>query len=261
VTIKLDHSLPIPNLRLNFDYESLQFYISFSDLSTPSDPGHTYIPALSHIPSMSNLCQDDMTLDISRLDGLTGEGENPPPVVSGSPGHEPPVPADEGSPLTPRIPGELVDRIDYIWTTPCVEILSCDNVDDLIAIVPARDEEDEGMAADAYKWPSDHSAVIARIRCTPIPAIPMIAVSRRRINPGEDIDLYVCVPPGFDFSVCVVWADRPASEAITGLYNERLSYRRRVRFGSNLMKHGESNPSPVPYSPRLTVTRCLDRGV
>lgn len=80
---------------------------------------------------------------------------------------------------TGRLEGELNDRIDYIWVTPAVDVLTCDIIDGT----------SPGGCSNsvAYKWPSDHRAIMATIRCTPVAAHPMIAVAHRRVYIGEDI--------------------------------------------------------------------------
>jgi hypothetical protein len=175
-------------------------------------PGHTYTPGLAApLPSA-----DDY------------EGNVPTRVVD----------------LPNRLEGELNDRIDYIWITPAVQVLTCDNVEDMPtetfdSTSPVKPVRHDSTESSGYKWPSDHRAIVATIRCVPIPAKPMIAVEHRRVYIGEDIGVYVCMPTGASWSVVLVPADATVEKAIIGLYNEPLAFRRKIRFGTNVMPHGE----------------------
>jgi len=161
-------------------------------------------------------------------------------LVNPSPTALPGITHTPGQPAPVPVTNELMDRIDFIWTTPCIEVVSCEVVDDLPSISSDNARIDDHLKSDTpYTWPSDHSAVVATVRLTPIEAVPMIAVTRRRVMIGEDINVYLSVPVGDSWSVVLVLAHRPASEAITGLYNEKLSYRRKIRFGSYTLSPGE----------------------
>lgn len=94
--------------------------------------------------------------------------------------------------------------------------------------------------ASPFPWPSDHSAVLTTAAVRPVPTPALVAVTRRRVQRySEDVDVCFSLASDAYWSVAIVRAGRAPAEALTGMYNERFSYRRCNRFGTSNLPAGE----------------------
>ena len=90
-----------------------------------------------------------------------------------------------------------------------------------------------------YPWPSDHSAVLCTATVTPVTAPSLISVHTRRVLKGDDILVRVLVPKGCSWTVVIVKANDSHMEAISGIYDEKIRFRRCMRFNSEFLNIGE----------------------
>jgi endonuclease/exonuclease/phosphatase family metal-dependent hydrolase len=161
-----------------------------------------------------------------------------------------------GLTFTPGMPAPVIptnqnlDRIDFVYASGAVEVLKSEVIDirqHCTRNVPpvlshtGAEVKVTALGTCTFPYPSDHSAVLSSVIVQPIDSPWLVSIKKRRVVRNQD-DVEVClsIPLDHSWSVAIVPANgNPENEAILGMFNEPMIYRRCVRFGSNPLSIGE----------------------
>ena len=131
-------------------------------------------------------------------------------------------------PVPPR--GEGHDRIDYVLSAGGTETL-----DSMIVGEPGGPDVDIAVSP----WPSDHRAVVSTFRVVPVDALPLIAVTPRRVEEDGAFLLRTYDPIGEDWTALIVRRGARPAEALTGVRAMPHSYQRSVPLSTHSLAPGD----------------------
>ena len=127
-------------------------------------------------------------------------------------------------------PRETLDRIDYIFSGGPV------------ATLDSRvfgEAGGPGVTVSVTPWPSDHRAVVSTFEILPAPAPAMVAVEPSVVQLGEELNVRAYDPAAEGWTVIVVRAGEPASQALRSAHEDLTAWRRFARFTSRGLATGE----------------------
>lgn len=128
-----------------------------------------------------------------------------------------------GFPHPVMLPGETMDRIDYVFAANAQATGS--------DIVGEAGDPDVGIALTP--WPSDHRAVISTFTVTPVIAPALVVVEPRLVTEGSTFLVRVNSPGGADWAVSIVpRGGDPATDVITGVEGIEGYWRSSVKFST-----------------------------
>ncbi len=128
-----------------------------------------------------------------------------------------------GFPHPVMLPGETMDRIDYVFAANATPVAS--------QIVGEAGNPD--VAIPLMPWPSDHRAVVSTFSLTPVLAPALVTVEPRLIPEGETFLVRVNSPDRANWSVSIVPRDGdPATATITGVEGIEAYWRASVKFST-----------------------------
>lgn len=134
------------------------------------------------------------------------------PGITYSPGFPHPVPE----------PGQVMDRIDYVWAANA-EVLAAQ-------VVGEAGNPDVDIAVTP--WPSDHRAVVADLRVVPVTAPALIAVEPRQVPEGESFLVRVNSPARADWTAVVVPRGAPAEQGVVGVTGVKAFWQPSIKLAS-----------------------------
>jgi endonuclease/exonuclease/phosphatase family metal-dependent hydrolase len=130
----------------------------------------------------------------------------------------------------PYVPaGELLDRIDFVWTAGPTRTLESRIV---------GEPGGAGVDIAVAPYPSDHRAVVSTFAVTPAPAPPLVVVEPHRVVAGESFFLRAFLPGAEQFTALVVPRGAGADRALAGVVDETRSYRTGIRLGTDNLAPG-----------------------
>ena len=127
-------------------------------------------------------------------------------------------------------PRETLDRIDYIFSGGITTTLD------------SRIFGEEGgpdVAASVTPWPSDHRALVSTFEILPVAAPAMVAVEPSVVQLGDELNVRAYDPAAEGWTVVVVHAGAPASQALRSAHEDLTAWRRFARFTSRGLVTGE----------------------
>jgi len=140
------------------------------------------------------------------------------PGLTYSPGFPHPVPQE----------GEIMDRIDYVWSANATPTASqvvgeAGNPDVDVAVAP---------------WPSDHRAVVSAFTAVPVEAPALIAVEPRLVEEGGSFLVRVNSPGRADWGAVIVPRGGTADAAVTGVDGIMAYWQPGFRFSTHGLSPG-----------------------
>jgi endonuclease/exonuclease/phosphatase family metal-dependent hydrolase len=144
--------------------------------------------------------------------------------------------ARPGYTWTPGAPYPLADhershsRIDYVFSAGPSRTLGAQIIGE-----PGGPDVDIAVSP----WPSDHRALVARFAVEPAPAPAMIAVTPRRVLPGEAVLVRTWDPAGPGWTAVLVPRGGGAGDALTGVRDMPHDYQRSIPLATTGFAPGD----------------------
>jgi endonuclease/exonuclease/phosphatase family metal-dependent hydrolase len=139
-----------------------------------------------------------------------------------------------GFPHPRTAPDELCDRIDFVWSSPEVAVVTA-------ALVGPAGGPDSipDVTIDIDRWPSDHLAVAGTVELVPVAPPPFVGVLRHRVELGDTIAVRYAAPLGA--SADRIWlvphgADTDSAHAV--IAPREVEHCGVVRFGTGGIEPG-----------------------
>ena len=130
----------------------------------------------------------------------------------------------------PYVPeGEIMDRIDYVWTAGPTRTLESRII---------GEPGGAGVDLAVAPYPSDHRAVVSRFAVVPAPAPALVVVEPHRVIAGETFFLRAFLPGADRFSALVVPRGGGSESALAGFIDETRGYRTGIRLGTDNLAPG-----------------------
>lgn len=130
----------------------------------------------------------------------------------------------------PYVPvGELLDRIDYVWTAGPSRTLASQIL---------GEPGGAGVDLSIAPYPSDHRAVVSTFSVTPAPAPPLVVVEPHRVIAGESFFLRAFLPGAERFTALVVPRGAGPDRSLAGFVEETRGYRTGIRLGTDNLAPG-----------------------
>lgn len=137
-----------------------------------------------------------------------------------------------GYPVPRLNENEIVDRIDYVFAAPNIEVVDAD-------IVGERGGQDVDI--EIHPFPSDHRGMVATLRIAPVEPPLFVAPERRRVVVGEEIVVRYHAPNGENSDRIGIVPAGGAVDAdlIMSIPPYEASFFGSVTFGSSALEPGE----------------------
>lgn len=130
----------------------------------------------------------------------------------------------------PYVPaGELLDRIDYVWTAGPTRTLESRII---------GEPGGAGVDLSIAPYPSDHRAVVSTFAVTLAPAPALVVVEPHRVIAGETFFLRAWLPGADRFTALVVPRGAGPDRALAGFVDETRGYRTGIRLGTDNLAPG-----------------------
>ena len=121
-----------------------------------------------------------------------------------------------GYPYPCMMPGEIFDRIDFIWTKGKSTTINSQLVGEGGKHVVGGQHINKDVAIPVMRWPSDHRAVVSEFQVQPASAPVMLSIENRLVNCGENIRLHFHLDRKNDLKLVILPADGdPKKDLIT----------------------------------------------
>lgn len=125
--------------------------------------------------------------------------------------------------------GELLDRIDYVWTAGPTRTIASQIIGE-----PGGEGVDLALAL----YPSDHRAVVSTFSAIPAPAPALVAVEPPLVRAGTSFFLRAYLPNADRFTALVVPRGAGPAQALAGFVEETRGYRTGMRLGTDNLAPG-----------------------
>lgn len=130
----------------------------------------------------------------------------------------------------PYVPqGELLDRIDYVWTAGPTRTIASQIIGE-----PGGAGVDLALAP----YPSDHRAVVSTFSVIPAPAPALVVVEPHVVRAGTSFFMRAYLPGAERFTALVVPRGAGPEQALAGFVEETRGYRTGMRLGTDNLAPG-----------------------
>ncbi|MBI5089885.1 MAG: endonuclease/exonuclease/phosphatase family protein, partial [Actinobacteria bacterium] len=138
-----------------------------------------------------------------------------------------------GYPYPRVLPGEVIDRIDYVWATGAGDVIDSQVV---------GNEDTPGADIEVTPYPSDHRAVVSTVEVDPVEPPPFVSVDQVRVERGQTVGARYHAPGGLDTDRLVVVPEggdaSSGADGIMWLPPQEASFFGHVTFGSGTLDPG-----------------------
>jgi hypothetical protein len=137
-----------------------------------------------------------------------------------------------GYPYPRVLPGEVIDRIDYVFAGGDADVIESEVV---------GNQGTANADIEVTPYPSDHRAVVSTVQVDPVEPPPFVAVDSVRIERGQTFGVRYHAPGGLDTDRMVVVPegdDAGGGNGLMWLPPQEASFFGHVTFGSGMLQPG-----------------------